>query len=90
MGSRCEVTFRGRVQGVGFRFTTIAIARRYPIFGWVRNEPDGSVRVIAEGERSDLEAFLDSVRHEMSGNIADDDVRWSQPSGDFDHFAIRY
>lgn len=52
---------RGRVQGVGYRDATVGAARRLGALGWVRNEPDGSVRVHAEGPSSAVEelgAFL--------------------------------
>lgn len=40
---------RGRVQGVGFRSFVLIRARGLGLVGWVRNEPDGSVRVLARG-----------------------------------------
>ena len=40
---RCRVIYRGRVQGVGFRYTSASIARRFPVTGYVRNLPDGTV-----------------------------------------------
>ncbi len=59
---RLEVTVTGRVQGVGFRHFTMQTARRLNLHGWVRNEPDGSVCLAAEGPRADLEQLLDAVR----------------------------
>ncbi|MBL8829940.1 MAG: acylphosphatase, partial [Planctomycetaceae bacterium] len=46
---RRRVLFHGRVQGVGFRVTTRSIAQRFAVTGWVRNLPDGSVELLAEG-----------------------------------------
>lgn len=54
---RLELVVRGRVQGVYFRASTRDEARRLGLTGWVRNEPDGSVRVLAEGPRAALEAL---------------------------------
>jgi acylphosphatase len=48
----------GRVQGVGFRFYTQKEALRLKINGFVRNMPDGSVYIEAEGEETDLESFV--------------------------------
>ncbi len=55
--SRVDATVVGRVQGVGFRWFVLDAARRHGLRGWVANEPDGSVRCVAEGPREDLEAL---------------------------------
>lgn len=47
----------GAVQGVGFRFTTQRMAQRLGLVGWVRNEPDGSVAVRAQGPSDAIDAF---------------------------------
>lgn len=59
-----EVTaiFRGEVQGVGFRYVAVNEANLMGIVGTVRNDPDGSVEVIAQGSRTQLEAFLDRLQ----------------------------
>jgi Acylphosphatases len=59
---RVTVLFEGNVQGVGFRFTTLNVARRHPVTGYVRNEPDGSVRLVAEGAEDSVLRFLDELR----------------------------
>lgn len=59
--SALRATVHGRVQGVGFRDATVRRARDLGLQGWVRNEPDGTVRVHAEGAPehvAQLEAFL--------------------------------
>lgn len=62
---RHRITFRGRVQGVGFRATAAAIASKHAVSGWVRNEPDGSVLLEVQGEASQVGAFLDALRRRM-------------------------
>ena len=52
---RVEAVVRGRVQGVGFRRYVQRWARSLALDGWVRNEPDGTVRLVAEGEPESLD-----------------------------------
>ena len=60
--TRLRVVLRGRVQGVGFRETVLAVAREHPVSGHVRNRSDGtSLEIEAEGDRADVEAFVDDV-----------------------------
>jgi acylphosphatase len=61
----------GRVQGVGFRYTCYAEARRLGISGWVRNTPEGAVEVRAEGNREKLESFLAWLRRGPPGARVD-------------------
>ena len=51
---RLEATVVGRVQGVGYRYFVVREARDLDLSGWVANEPDGSVTVVAEGLRHHL------------------------------------
>lgn len=51
---RLHAIVHGRVQGVGFRATTLDEARRLSLAGWVRNLRDGTVEVLAEGEEARL------------------------------------
>jgi len=53
---------RGRVQGVGFRYSAQREAVRLAVSGWVRNGRDGNVEVWAEGESEKLDLFLDWLR----------------------------
>lgn len=58
-----DVKIFGRVHGVNFRWATMAKARRLDLTGFVRNEPDGSVKVEVEGQEDDLETFLAWCHH---------------------------
>ncbi|MFN2513305.1 MAG: acylphosphatase [Pyrinomonadaceae bacterium] len=52
---------RGGVQGVGYRFFAQRAAAKHQVVGYVRNEPDGSVEVLAEGPANNVESF----KHEL-------------------------
>ncbi|MGI9256916.1 MAG: acylphosphatase [Salinispira sp.] len=54
---RCIVS--GRVQGVGFRYSALAVARSLKLRGWVRNLPNGSVETRAYGSREDIDAYIE-------------------------------
>jgi acylphosphatase len=64
-----EVIYRGRVQGVGFRYTAREIARGFAVAGSVQNQEDGSVRLVAQGEPAEIDAFLAAVAERMEDNI---------------------
>ncbi len=59
---RLRIEVRGRVQGVGFRWFTRAVAEELGLVGWVRNLPDGSVLCEAQGERAAVERFAARIR----------------------------
>jgi acylphosphatase len=57
----------GRVQGVGFRYFVVRKARTLGLAGRVRNEPDGTVRVIAEGPPAALDDLERALREGPAG-----------------------
>lgn len=70
MAIRVAVRYRGTVQGVGFRATARTLASDRPITGLVRNEPDGSVWLEAQGIASHVEAYLGDLAHALRARIA--------------------
>ena len=87
---RRRVLFTGRVQGVGFRATTQAIARAFEVRGYVRNLPDGSVELVAEGEPAELDLFLQRLESDMGRNIRDSFASEEPATGAFSRFEIAY
>lgn len=92
-GGQVRLTARvdGRVQGVGFRYFVQHQATRLGVVGWVRNERDGSVRVVAEGGRAHLDQLMDVLRRGPSAAIVRDvDASWDEASGEFQDFSTRH
>lgn len=87
---RWTLFYAGNVQGVGFRFTTVHVARRLPVTGYVRNLPDGRVEVVAEGAPDDLRTFQEALEESMAGYIRDQQRSQSPGTGEFSDFSIRH
>jgi acylphosphatase len=89
--NRCRLTiyYSGRVQGVGFRYTTKSVAAGYDVVGVVRNLPDGRVELMVEGERDEVESFRRAVQDsEVGGFIRHEDAEWGAATGAFRGFEI--
>lgn len=84
--------FHGTVQGVGFRYTTERLARQYDVTGYVKNMPDGSVELKAEGDEKKLQDFLYSIRESspMSPYIRDTEIKWCEAEGKWKGFGVQY
>ena len=86
-----QVFYAGDVQGVGFRATARALARRYPaVRGWVRNLSDGRVELLADGPADAVEAFLADLRACMAEHIRSEDVFDREPEESLEGFRISY
>jgi acylphosphatase len=82
---------RGRVQGVGFRYSAIHEARRLGVFGMVRNCGDGSVEVIAEGDADRLQRFLAWLRRgPSSANVRELEVDEIPYIGGYTGFDVEF
>ena len=57
--------FTGHVQGVGFRYQVVSIARGFEVTGYVKNLNDGRVELLAEGEDSEVMHFIDVIESEL-------------------------
>ncbi len=91
MPVRARAVFRGRVQGVFFRANAQRRARDAGVLGWVRNLPDGTVELTAEGERESIEALLEWCQtHQPYARVDALEVSWSEATGEFGSFEVRY
>ena len=87
--ARVEAYFSGHVQGVGFRFTTVDLADRFPgVVGFVRNMPDGRVEAVAEGPEERLVAFITAVGDAMGPYIRGVQKKQLPATGEFTDFRV--
>ena len=88
---RLHAVVKGRVQGVSFRYYTQQRARQLGLVGYVRNQWDGNVEVVAEGSKDDLSELLAFLRvGPRAAFVTEVDTQWPAPSGSFDRFEVRY
>jgi acylphosphatase len=85
-----RVNYRGRVQGVGFRYTAHRIAQRYAVTGYVKNLRDGSVELVVEGAATEIQRMLTEIAAEMAGNIETADVQSEPASGRYSTFEVAF
>lgn len=89
--ARLRASVAGRVQGVGFRYFVLERARALSLTGYVRNEYDGSVEVVAEGPRRSLEELVDELRvGPRSASVREVVTDWSEPRSDLGEFGVRF
>ena len=67
--------FEGHVQGVGFRYQTMCVAKGFDVTGYVQNMVDGRVHLYAEGEESEVVAFQTEVESELKNYIREIEIK---------------
>jgi len=86
---RIAIKVYGRVQGVFFRHTARLRAEELGITGFARNESDGSMTVVAEGEEEALQKFLEWCRKGPPlASVEKVEVEWREAAGEFRRFEI--
>jgi len=89
--ARMRAIVKGIVQGVGYRFFVEDRAYELGLTGYVRNLPDGTVEVVAEGDKEVLELLLEHLRRgPRSARVTDVEVEWGEATGEFKDFRIRF
>ena len=86
-----KATVSGKVQGVWFRDSTRKEAAKLNVVGWVKNMPDGTVYLEAEGEEeqlNQLEKWL-YVGSPMS-QVNRIEVEWIEPTGEYSTFEMKF
>jgi acylphosphatase len=87
---RLVALVRGQVQGVGYRWFTQRQAQALRVHGWVSNQADGSVEVVAEGPEDALGRLLLALWEGPAGaSVGAVDVRHEPARGNLSGFEIR-
>ncbi len=89
MASRVKIKVTGIVQGVGYRYYTYRIARVLSLKGYVKNQKDGSVEVLAEGDRDKLMELISELRIGPPNSRVDNlSIEWQESKNEFPDFKI--
>ena len=85
-----HIIFTGRVQGVGFRFTALDIAERYRLTGLVRNLPDGTVEMLAQGTAQTIADCIRDIQETFVGYIKETRIEEIPPDPQYEDFKITF
>ena len=89
--ARVVLRIKGRVQGVGFRFSALDEAQRLGLTGWVRNRHHGDVELVAEGDAVQLKRLVTWCHVGPRGALVTDvEQEWLVHTGEFDSFRITH
>lgn len=89
--ARAHAIISGFVQRVGYRQFAIHRARHLGLVGWVMNREDGTVELVAEGERGKLEQLISHLeRGPAYARVEQVQVRWGHPEGELASFDVRF
>lgn len=85
-----HIVYKGRVQGIGFRFTVERVALNFGIVGWVKNLANGNVEVVAQADEETMKNFLNTVRGYFMRYLEDEQISTSEATENFNDFQIRF
>jgi acylphosphatase len=83
------VFFTGHVEGVGFRYSALQVAKEFEVTGFVTNLVDGRVHLEAEGQASEVAAFVSAVEERMHGYVRKVEKKSARRVPQFSGFQIR-
>lgn len=89
MDLECFIKIYGQVHGVGFRYDAQKTAVGLNLTGWVKNTVDGTVEILIQGEKSNLEQFIHWAEHGPdSADVENVEVDWRPTTQIFGNFGI--
>ena len=88
---RVHIWVKGRVQGVGFRAHVEYSAKQIGgITGWVRNVGYDTVEAVAEGQRNQVERFIETMKQGPRMSRVDESrIEWETPNGEYNEFGVK-
>ena len=89
MENALALTIGGRVQNVGFRFSAVQKAEQYDVKGFVKNQPDGTVYIEAEGEAENLNKFIEWCREGPPSASVEHIDKQEIPIQNFSRFSVK-
>ncbi len=90
MADRAHVIIKGRVQGVGFRYSTYHEAQRRGVTGWVRNLPGGDVEAEFEGSAEAVQDMVDWCRRgPRMARVTEVETHWESGEPEYGEFRVR-
>lgn len=87
---QAHILYSGTVQGVGFRFTVQRHALSLDLTGWVKNLPDGSVEILVNGPKKNIEKLCRNVEGYFAESIRSKNIQYASPLKEFKDFLITY
>jgi len=87
---RRKINFKGRVQGVGFRWNSKDTLKNYNVKGYVKNLPDGTVELLLEGSREDVTIAMEAVEERMRGYWSSREYEDLPGESHWANFTIQY
>ncbi len=90
MRKQATLKIHGKVQGVFFRDSSRAQAQELSLSGWTKNQTDGTVEIMAEGEDKNLVKFIEWCKYGPDhAEVEKVDIKWGKFTGLFDDFTVR-
>jgi acylphosphatase len=84
-----SIFFTGRVQGVGFRYTALQVAKEFEVSGYVRNLSDGRVQLEVEGDAVEVKRYVEAIEERMHGYVRSIERTADSRSASFAGFGIK-
>ncbi|MCL2705827.1 MAG: acylphosphatase [Spirochaetaceae bacterium] len=86
-----RILVSGRVQGIGYRYSAVRAAGKHHVFGWVRNNVDGSVELECEGDAKDMDDFIGWIKVGPPGaRVTSVEIREKPYQGFYSRFVVEY